>query len=154
MNGTSSKGVYLVFSECADPAQEADFNRWYTHTHLADVLRTAPFARAWRYRAGPGRVVDRCQRTGDRIDVAWPACEGWEPASLDCQECGACCRAVSRRLRQIVTRAPRHQACAPGHGCTARMTLWTRSAGACQSMRPSALRNLRAYAPCAAGCGR
>jgi hypothetical protein len=49
---------------------------------------------AWHYRGGPGRAVDRCQRTGDRIDLAWPACEGWEPVGLDCQECGACCRAA------------------------------------------------------------
>lgn len=45
----------------------------------------------WRYRV---RGVERCrQADGARIDADWPACERWEPA-LDCQECGACCRAA------------------------------------------------------------
>jgi hypothetical protein len=44
----------------------------------------------------------RCRQANARVDPAWPACERFEPA-LDCQTCGACCRAayhsveVSRR---------------------------------------------------------
>jgi hypothetical protein len=44
----------------------------------------------------------RCRQANARIDPAWPACERFE-AALDCQTCGACCRAayhsveVSRR---------------------------------------------------------
>jgi len=63
---------------------------------------------AWRYRGGPGRPVDRCrQADGGRVRPEWPACARWEPA-LDCQECGACCRAayhsvtVSRRDPAVV----------------------------------------------------
>lgn len=49
---------------------------------------------AWRHTAGPGKPVDRCrQAAGARLDPSWPACERFEPA-LDCQECGACCRAA------------------------------------------------------------
>lgn len=50
---------------------------------------------AWRANA-------RCRQANARIDPAWPACERFE-AALDCQTCGACCRAayhsveVSRR---------------------------------------------------------
>jgi hypothetical protein len=50
---------------------------------------------AWRTNA-------RCRQASARIDPAWPACERFE-AALDCQTCGACCRAayhsveVSRR---------------------------------------------------------
>jgi len=62
---------------------------------------------AWRFTAGPGRRVDRCrQADGARVAPDWPRCERWEP-SLDCQECGACCRAaydsvtVTRRDRVI-----------------------------------------------------
>jgi hypothetical protein len=50
---------------------------------------------AWRHNA-------RCRQAGARVDPAWPACERFE-AALDCQTCGACCRAayhsveVSRR---------------------------------------------------------
>jgi len=44
----------------------------------------------------------RCRQANAKIDAAWPACERFE-AALDCQTCGACCRAayhsveVSRR---------------------------------------------------------
>jgi Putative zinc- or iron-chelating domain len=54
---------------------------------------------AWRY---DHRGHARCRQAGAKIDPAWPACERYEPA-LDCQDCGACCRAayhsveVSRR---------------------------------------------------------
>jgi hypothetical protein len=42
---------------------------------------------AWRRGA-------RCrQADGARVRVALPGCERWEP-ELDCQECGACCRAA------------------------------------------------------------
>lgn len=55
---------------------------------------------AWRHDT---RGAVRCrQADGAKIDPAWPACERFERA-LDCQTCGACCRAayhsveVSRR---------------------------------------------------------
>jgi hypothetical protein len=55
---------------------------------------------AWRH---VHRDAARCRQAGaKKIDPAWPACERYEPA-LDCQDCGACCRAayhcvqVSRR---------------------------------------------------------
>jgi hypothetical protein len=44
----------------------------------------------------------RCRQAGMQVRPGWAACERWEP-ELDCQECGACCRAaydcvqVSRR---------------------------------------------------------
>lgn len=54
---------------------------------------------AWRF---DQRGIARCRQANARIDPAWPACERYE-AALDCQTCGACCRAayhsveVSRR---------------------------------------------------------
>jgi hypothetical protein len=48
------------------------------------------------------RTTTRCRQAGARVDPSWPACERFE-AALDCQTCGACCRAayhsveVSRR---------------------------------------------------------
>ncbi len=53
---------------------------------------------AWRFE----RRGARCRQADAKVDDAWPACERYEPA-LDCQTCGACCRAayhsveVSRR---------------------------------------------------------
>jgi hypothetical protein len=34
-----------------------------------------------------------CRQAGRAVRAEWPACERWEPP-LDCQECGACCRAA------------------------------------------------------------
>ena len=54
---------------------------------------------AWRHDHRGGA---RCRQAGAKVDPAWRACERYEPA-LDCQDCGACCRAaydaveVSRR---------------------------------------------------------
>jgi len=48
------------------------------------------------------RAGTRCRQAGARVTPAWPACERFE-RTLDCQTCGACCRAayhsveVSRR---------------------------------------------------------
>ena len=48
---------------------------------------------AWRYEL---RGVSRCRQAADaKIDPSWPACERYEAtASVDCQTCGACCRAA------------------------------------------------------------
>ncbi len=54
---------------------------------------------AWRYEQ---RGTSRCRQADAKIDPSWRACERFE-AALDCQTCGACCRAayhsveVSRR---------------------------------------------------------
>jgi len=45
---------------------------------------------AWRYEQRGG---SRCRQADAKIDPAWPACERFE-AALDCQTCGACCRAA------------------------------------------------------------
>jgi hypothetical protein len=45
---------------------------------------------AWRYEQ---RGVARCRQADAKIDAAWPGCERHE-AALDCQTCGACCRAA------------------------------------------------------------
>ena len=52
---------------------------------------------AWRDRA-------RCRQAGARIDPAWPACERFE-AALDCQTCGACCRAAYHSV-EVARRDP------------------------------------------------
>src|SRR5690606_9509994 len=45
---------------------------------------------AWRFGQ---RGVARCRHPKARPDDAWRACERYE-AALDCQTCGACCRAA------------------------------------------------------------
>ncbi|HEX2658065.1 MAG TPA: YkgJ family cysteine cluster protein [Polyangia bacterium] len=52
---------------------------------------------AWFYRGGRGPAVERCRQSsaidgeGERTMGSHRACVRWE-ATLDCQECGACCR--------------------------------------------------------------
>jgi Fe-S-cluster containining protein len=45
---------------------------------------------AWRYAHRGGA---RCRQAEAKVDDGWPACERYE-AALDCQDCGACCRAA------------------------------------------------------------
>jgi hypothetical protein len=42
----AEKGVMVVRSNCANPAREEEFRRWYTETHLPDLLDTPGIVRA------------------------------------------------------------------------------------------------------------
>jgi hypothetical protein len=76
-------------------------------------------------------AASRCRQAGKKVDPAWPGCERWEPA-LDCQDCGACCRAayhvvevsrrdpaVSRQPSMIVERDGRLELRRAGDRCAA-----------------------------------
>ena len=56
---------------------------------------------AWRFDARGG---SRCRQAEAKIDPAWPACERFE-AGLDCQTCGACCRAAYHSV-EVAPRDP------------------------------------------------
>src|SRR5262249_44369281 len=56
---------------------------------------------AWRHQQ---RGTARCRQAAAKIDDAWPGCERYE-AALDCQTCGACCRAAYH-LVEIKRRDP------------------------------------------------
>jgi hypothetical protein len=43
------KILFIVESNCADPAKEEAFNEWYNKTHLPDVLESPEVLRAVRY---------------------------------------------------------------------------------------------------------
>jgi hypothetical protein len=53
------KAIVLVFTNCADPAREAEFNEWYNKTHVPDILQAEGFVAATRYQLlaepGPGQ---------------------------------------------------------------------------------------------------
>ena len=53
------KAIVLVFSNCADPAREAEFNEWYNNTHVPDILQAEGFVASTRYQLlgepGPGQ---------------------------------------------------------------------------------------------------
>jgi hypothetical protein len=54
-----TKAIVLVFTNCADPAREKEFNEWYDNTHAPDVLETPGFVSCTRYEMigdpGPGQ---------------------------------------------------------------------------------------------------
>jgi len=54
-----AKTTVLVFTNCADPAREKEFNEWYDNTHVPDVLETPGFVSCTRYELmgdpGPGQ---------------------------------------------------------------------------------------------------
>jgi len=54
-----AKATVLVFTNCADPAREKEFNEWYDNTHVPDVLETPGFVGCTRYEMigdpGPGQ---------------------------------------------------------------------------------------------------
>ena len=55
----------------------------------------------WRFEQ---RGAARCRQAGTRVDEAWPACVRFERA-LDCQTCGACCRAAYHSV-EVARRDP------------------------------------------------
>ena len=54
-----AKAIVLVFTNCADPARESEFNEWYNNTHIPDILQAEGFVAATRYQLlgepGPGQ---------------------------------------------------------------------------------------------------
>ncbi len=54
-----AKAIVLVFTNCADPARDKEFNEWYDNTHVPDVLETLGFVGCTRYELvgdpGPGQ---------------------------------------------------------------------------------------------------
>lgn len=47
-----NRAIMVVFSDPASQAEDAEYNDWYTNSHLADVLKTPGFVAATRYRLG------------------------------------------------------------------------------------------------------
>lgn len=41
--------LQLLYSRCADPTRELEFNRWYSHTHLPDLSKAPGFVSARRF---------------------------------------------------------------------------------------------------------
>lgn len=54
-----AEAIVLVFTNCADPAREKEFNEWYDNTHVPDILETPGFVGCTRYELlgepGPGQ---------------------------------------------------------------------------------------------------
>ncbi|MGE0542526.1 MAG: DUF4286 family protein [Dehalococcoidia bacterium] len=50
MQGRFAKGMLFVQMNCADPAHDDDFNRWYNEVHVPDVIATGWVENGRRYR--------------------------------------------------------------------------------------------------------
>jgi hypothetical protein len=44
-----ARAIVLVFTNCADPAREKEFNEWYDNVHVPDILETPGFVGCTRY---------------------------------------------------------------------------------------------------------
>lgn len=44
-----TKYLLFVFSDCADPSREEEFNEWYDNIHVPDMLETPGMIRATRW---------------------------------------------------------------------------------------------------------
>ena len=56
---------------------------------------------AWRFEQ---RGISKCRQAAAKVDPTWPGCERYE-AALDCQTCGACCRAAYHSV-EVARRDP------------------------------------------------
>ncbi len=68
-----AKWLLVVYTDCADPSREAEFNEWYDKTHLPDVLETPGIVRASRFvnsdpDAGPGKFLATYEIDSEDID--------------------------------------------------------------------------------------
>ena len=67
-----AKYSLYVFSNCTDPAREAEFNRWYTHIHLPDLRAAKGLVSARRSenldRSSPARYLAVYDFETDDVD--------------------------------------------------------------------------------------
>ena len=50
------KGIFLAYTNCVERQRDEEFNRWYTHTHLPDLLKAQGVVSARRFfNLNPGR---------------------------------------------------------------------------------------------------
>ena len=52
----------LVVMSNAESVRDAEFNEWYTHTHLTDILEVDGFAAAQRFKRSSHQVMDKGPR--------------------------------------------------------------------------------------------
>jgi hypothetical protein len=98
--------IAQVAARFAAPAADATPSLWH-----AVVAPPAPHPTGLPLGAADGscgtcawRTGGRCRQAATRVDPVWPACERFEPA-LDCQTCGACCRAAYHSV-EVTRRDP------------------------------------------------
>ena len=68
-----ARWIVMGFTDCADPARDAEYNEWYDKIHVPDVLKAPGVMRATRYHnidpeGGPGKYLSLLEIESDDID--------------------------------------------------------------------------------------
>ncbi|HUA49232.1 MAG TPA: hypothetical protein VMA77_28610 [Solirubrobacteraceae bacterium] len=58
-----AKHLFVVLSNCVEGGDEAEFNDWYTNTHLKDILTVPGYVSATRYKLASAQVMEADQLT-------------------------------------------------------------------------------------------
>jgi hypothetical protein len=63
----------MGFTDCADPARDAEYNDWYDNVHVPDVLQAPGVMRITRYHnidpeSGPGKYLSFVEIESDDIE--------------------------------------------------------------------------------------
>jgi hypothetical protein len=101
------KGCLTAITTCTDASRDEEFNRWYSHTHLPDLLRMESCIGARRYR-----------EVGDRSPKRYMAMYELEAVDLD---------AARKELVGLAVKAfelGRHIDCIAGHPSPDYLVLW------------------------------
>ena len=67
--------LFIVESNCVDPARESEFNDWYNQVHVPDIMSTGYIDKATRYELttapseGRGRYLVVYEIESDNIDA-------------------------------------------------------------------------------------
>ena len=91
---TLPRALRLVFSDISDPDRDEEFNRWYSHTHLPDLLQADGMTESARYRnlaleRGPSKYLalywyDHPDLKQALINMGGLAVEAREKHMIDC----------------------------------------------------------------------
>ncbi|MEE9285810.1 MAG: hypothetical protein V3V35_08815, partial [Dehalococcoidia bacterium] len=69
------RGAFFAFTNCADPARDEEYNRWYSHTHLPDLRGASGLVRARRFvnlrqNEGPSRYLALYEFESDDLQAS------------------------------------------------------------------------------------
>ena len=92
MEGRYPRGIIFCITCCTDHLKEEDFNYWYNHVHIPDVIGPRVFERGMRFAntdptAGELKCISTYETEWEDLDKAWQLALD---ADLKLQEDGRC----------------------------------------------------------------
>ena len=69
------KGIFLAYTNCVERGRDEEFNRWYTHTHLPDLLKAQGVVSARRFfnlnpGVGPSQYLALYEIESDDVEAS------------------------------------------------------------------------------------